>query len=169
MIDLVAIQNFQAVSDLLGTSGQPTPDQFAAIREAGYEVVVNLSMPDSPDAVPDESERITALGMEYIAIPVAWDRPNLDDLEQFFAAMERCQGRKVFVHCARNMRVSAFVFLYRVLRLDAPVEAAWREVLRIWEPNPVWQSFIWTALHPGNPDLAASSDEPLPGRLPAPR
>jgi len=161
MAELAEIQDFIAISDDLGTAGQPSPDQFAAIRAAGYEVVVNLSMPDSPGAVPDEAGRIAGLGMEYHAIPVEWERPDLDDLEQFFAVMEQCRGRRVFVHCARNMRVSAFVFLYRVLRLDAPVEAAWHDVLRIWEPTPVWQSFIWTALHPGNPDLAASPEERL--------
>jgi hypothetical protein len=40
------------------------------------------------------------------------------------------------------MRVSCFVFLYRVLRLGLPVETALQNMLAIWQPNEVWQRFI---------------------------
>jgi hypothetical protein len=50
------------------------------------------------------------------------------------------------VHCARNMRVSAFVFLYRRLCLGEPEEAASYPLREVWEPNPVWEAFIQEAL-----------------------
>ena len=53
--------------------------------------------------------------MEYVHIPVVWSLTH-KDLTRFFAALEEHRGRKVFVHCLLNMRVTAFVFLYRVLR-----------------------------------------------------
>lgn len=140
------LTNYLAISDTLGTAGQPTPEQFAAIRDAGYEVVINLAVPDSPGALPNEAELVTAQGMTYVHIPVVWESPTAEDLDRFFAVMEWNRGRKVFVHCALNMRVSCFVFLYRVLRLSVPAEEAWRSVLTIWEPNEVWQRFIEGAL-----------------------
>ena len=136
------ITNYLAISDTLGTAGQPTSDQFAAIRAARYEVVVNLAMPDSPNALPNEGELVAAEGMDYVHIPVVWESPTMADLERFFAAMDQNRGRKVFVHCALNMRVSCFVCLYRVLRLGIPVEEAWQDVLAIWEPNETWQQFM---------------------------
>jgi protein tyrosine phosphatase (PTP) superfamily phosphohydrolase (DUF442 family) len=136
------ILNFRRLSDTLGTAGQPKPEQFSTIRAAGYEVVINLAVPDSPRALPDERERVQALGMEYVHIPVVWESPTPEDVEQFFAAMDRNRGRRVFVHCALNMRVSCFVFLYRVLRLDVPVEKAWQDVLAIWEPDERWRAFV---------------------------
>lgn len=136
------LTNYLAISDALGTAGQPTAGQFAAIQAAGYQVVVNLAMPDSPGALPNEAELVTAQGMAYVPIPVVWESPTAEDLDRFFAVMDRNRGQKVFVHCALNMRVSCFVFLYRVLRLGAPVEKAWPAVRAIWEPNEIWQRFV---------------------------
>jgi protein tyrosine phosphatase (PTP) superfamily phosphohydrolase (DUF442 family) len=140
--NLSEITNYLAISDKLGTAGQPTAEQFAAIQAAGYEIVINLAMPDSTNALPNENELVTAEGMDYVHIPVVWESPTVEDLERFFAVMDQNQDRKVFVHCVLNMRVSCFVFLYRALRLGIPVEEAWQDVLAIWEPNEVWQRFV---------------------------
>lgn len=136
------ILNYLEISDALATAGQPTTHQFAAIRAAGYDVVVNLAMPDSSNALPDEHELVTAQGMDYVHIPVVWENPTLQDLEQFFHAVARYRGKRILVHCAMNMRVSAFVLLYRVLSQGARLEVAREAMLSIWEPNEVWQSFL---------------------------
>ena len=137
-----AIINFLEINPNLGTAGQPLPDEFAGIHAAGYEVVINLVPASSPDALPDEEALVKALGMEYIHIPVIWTEPTAQDLDRFFAAMDHNRVRKVFAHCVLNMRVSVFVYLYRVLRLGAAPEAAWQSVEEIWQPEDVWQQFI---------------------------
>jgi protein tyrosine phosphatase (PTP) superfamily phosphohydrolase (DUF442 family) len=136
------ILDFLQVSDAVGTGGQPTKEQFSGIKAAGYEVVVNLAMPNSPEALADEAELVTRQGMVYVHIPVVWEAPTAGDLERFFVVMDRYQGKKVFVHCMVNKRVSAFVLLYRVIRQGVPLETAREALRKIWEPNPVWQSFI---------------------------
>lgn len=75
-------------------------------------------------------------------IPVVWERPTEDDLAQFLTTMEAYGGRRIFVHCALNMRVSVFVLLYRVLRLQVPLEVARADLLSIWEPDGVWAEFM---------------------------
>jgi protein tyrosine phosphatase (PTP) superfamily phosphohydrolase (DUF442 family) len=80
--------------------------------------------------------------MEYVHIPVQFDRPTQADLSAFFAAMELHKEQKVLVHCAANMRVSAFVGLYRAIRERLPDEEAFSVMKTIWEPNPVWAAFI---------------------------
>jgi protein tyrosine phosphatase (PTP) superfamily phosphohydrolase (DUF442 family) len=140
------ILNYLLISDRLGTAGQPTADQFADIRAAGYKVVINLAMPDSTGALPDEETLVTALGMDYVHIPVVWEGPTLQDLARFFEVMEQYRDRKVFVHCAMNMRVSAFVFLYRVLHQGVPIEEARQALNQIWEPDGIWQALIELAL-----------------------
>ncbi|MBN1584257.1 MAG: protein tyrosine phosphatase family protein, partial [Anaerolineae bacterium] len=126
--------------------GQPTAEQLAAIRDAGYKVVVNLAMPDSDDALPGEADLVRELGMSYKPIPVVWTEPTLDDLKAFFETMDRQQGNKVFVHCIKNYRVSAFVFLYRVIRLGVPLRTARKAMLDVWQPNHIWQRFVDEAL-----------------------
>ena len=60
--------------------------------------------------------------------------------------MEAFDGRRVFVHCAANMRVSAFVFLYRVLRQRVPPSEAECDLHAIWQPDGVWSRFIQNQL-----------------------
>lgn len=139
---LTDIYNFLPIDADWATAGQPTVEQFAAIKAAGYEVIINLGMPDSPRAVVNEAEVVAAQGIDYVAIPVVWEAPTGADLAAFFAAMSAHQAQKRFVHCIANMRVSAFTFLYRVLVLGVPVDEARQTLHQIWEPNPIWQQFI---------------------------
>lgn len=139
---LTEIYNFLPIDARWATAGQPTVEQFAAIKAAGYEVIINLGMPDSPRAVMNEVDVVAAQGIAYVAIPVVWEAPTAADLAAFFAAMRTHQEQKRFVHCIANMRVSAFTFLYRVLVLGVPVDEARQTLHQIWEPNPIWQHFI---------------------------
>ena len=136
------IPDFLLLSETLATGGQPNEAQLAAVGAAGYEVVVNLALPTSSGALPDEAGIARAHGMKYIALPVAWEAPTVADAEAFFDAMDANAGRRVFVHCAANMRVSAFVYLYRTLRQKTPEADAVRDLHRIWEPNERWREFI---------------------------
>jgi len=136
------IQNFLEITPHLLTAGQPFEDQFNAIQAAGVQTVINLAHENSWDYIPEEREIVEGLGMAYIHIPVVWESPQPEDLQAFLAAMQRLQDQKVFVHCARNMRVSAFIYLYRVLELGEPREIALTNLQSIWQPDPVWQAFI---------------------------
>lgn len=141
-LSLNHIEQFFPISETIGTSGQPTEAQFTAIQAAGYELVINLLPPTQGEALPNEREIVTALGMEYVSIPVFWNEPSIGDIEQFFEVMEENRGRKVYVHCAANKRASTFLFLYRTLRQQMARELALQDLNRIWTPNPIWQRFI---------------------------
>lgn len=139
---LSEIINFLQISDKLATAGQPTIKQFRAIADADYETVINLALPTSDGAIANESQIVQSLGMEYIAIPVNWESPTMADLDKFLQTMEQRQQQKIFVHCAKNMRVSAFVYLYRRLRLNHNDGQAIADLHKIWQPNETWQNFI---------------------------
>lgn len=142
MSQLAGIIKFLQLSPCLATSGQPSREQLAAIGEEGYELVINLAVANYATAVADEAAVVTEHGMAYQHIPVEWEAPTPKDLQEFFAAMDANQSKKVFVHCAMNMRVSAFMFLYRVLRQGMAPEQAARDLHQIWQPIPHWQQFI---------------------------
>jgi protein tyrosine phosphatase (PTP) superfamily phosphohydrolase (DUF442 family) len=139
---LEPIHNYIQISEKIATAGQPTESQFADIRNAGYEVVVNLAMPNSTNAIAHEQDLVEAQGMEYIYMPVVWEEPKLEDIDRFFSTLEQNSDRPVFVHCALNMRVSAFVYLYRLVKQQTSDEIAKADMNRIWEPNEIWQAFI---------------------------
>jgi protein tyrosine phosphatase (PTP) superfamily phosphohydrolase (DUF442 family) len=52
--------------------------------------------------------------MIYVQIPVIWDAPKLKDVETFFKIMKSFDGEKVWVHCAKNMRVSCFIYFWQL-------------------------------------------------------
>jgi uncharacterized protein (TIGR01244 family) len=137
------IYNFRLVGPNLATSGQPSEEELAAIAAAGYEVIINIALHDDPRyALADETASVQALGLRYIHIPVQFDAPTQRDLLAFFAAMDRNRNARVWVHCAANKRVSAFLGLYRHVHLGQPLEEAFALLHDIWEPNPVWAAFI---------------------------
>ncbi len=144
MTDFTDIYHFLALTETLLTSGQPTEPQFRMLAENGVQSVINLALPTSSNALANEEQIVRELGMDYIPIPVEWENPTPENLEQFFEAMDKQGGKKTLVHCAANMRVSAFVALYRIKRLGWDREKAFQETYRIWDPfdHPAWKSLI---------------------------
>jgi protein tyrosine phosphatase (PTP) superfamily phosphohydrolase (DUF442 family) len=136
------IYNFLALSDAIGTAGQPLKEQFSAIKNAGYQVVINLALATSPQALPHEKEIVERQGMEYIHIPVVWENPRVEDALHFFDAMKAHADKKIFVHCAANKRVSAFLYLYRTIHLGINQEDATRDLHLLWVPNDGWSAFM---------------------------
>ena len=153
MSELSKIYNFAEINDNLGTAGQPTREQFPSIKEAGYQVVINLADGTSKHDIPEEADIVRELDMDYHNIPVDWENPAENDLAQFFSLMEANQAKKVFVHCIANYRVSAFVMLYRVIKRGVALSEAKAFKETIWKPEkvfPVWDSFIEKTLKSHN-------------------
>jgi protein tyrosine phosphatase (PTP) superfamily phosphohydrolase (DUF442 family) len=136
------ILNYRFISDNLCTAGQPSQQQFELILEAGFEAVINLALLISDNALDNEGSIVAALGMAYVQLPVNFKAPSDRNFHDFCHMMDLYKDRKVFVHCAANLRVSAFVYLYRVLRQNTPVPEAEGDLLAIWQPNEVWTKFM---------------------------
>lgn len=151
----MAIDDVRAFLKLgdIGTSGMPKAEHFGEIAKAGFTTVINLALPTSDNALPNESDLVTRAGMTYVHIPVLFDAPNGRDYERFEKIMKAVKGERVFVHCAANMRVSAFMFLFRLrngLTHRAEAEA---DLKKIWEPDDVWREFMNAQLPAGEQPL----------------
>lgn len=134
---LTDIYNYYPLPKGLGSSGQPSPSQFADIRAAGFDVVLNLAMPTSENALAEEGRLVSETGMTYVHIPVPWEAPSPAHLKQFFAVVDamRAQGQDVWVHCAANYRASAFVYKYLTLQHGLSPEQASTPLLTQWLPQ----------------------------------
>src|ERR1041384_2774135 len=108
-------ENTHQVFEWLWSSGQLSERDIAELPALGIEAVINLATPTSSNALAGEAELITRQGIAYVQIPVIWEKPEQYQLQQFFGALRTFENRKVWVHCAKNMRVSAFIYLYRRL------------------------------------------------------
>ena len=144
---LQKIYNVLPIHENLLTSGQPTPEQLATVAEAGYEMVLNLLPNESEAYLPEEEGIVRALGLDYYRIPVIWTAPTRANFEEFCTVMDASTHKRLYVHCAANMRVSAFLYLWRLRRNEDPVEAE-ADLTDIWTPDGVWAEFL-TQNRPG--------------------
>ena len=142
------IYNYLFLDEKLSSSGMPTAKQINSIAEAGVQVVINLAPHDVPNAVPNEEELAASLDMQYINIPVNWGTPTKEGLNIFMDAIDANKDRKIHVHCEANFRASAFISMYRILRLGWKPEDAFEVMHTIWDEDayPVWKMFIEDAM-----------------------
>lgn len=142
--------NVVPVSPGIVTSGQPDAASLARLAQEGFGAVIYLAPPTVPDAVRGEESIVRGQGLEFVNIPVDFDKPTQADFDAFAAAMDRFADRKVLVHCQVNMRASTFTFLYRaIVRREAP-ETAYEAVSRVWVPRGVWRTFAREQLRRAN-------------------
>jgi protein tyrosine phosphatase (PTP) superfamily phosphohydrolase (DUF442 family) len=129
------------------TAGLPTEGQFALLQQAGVKTVINLIPNDNPNALKNEQQIVTELGMQYHNISVDWQQPTLENVEQFFALMKANNDQPVVVHCAANYRASAFYYLYLATQQDQQVDindtlSPWGDLQKSFEEYPQWQALI---------------------------
>ena len=139
---LEGIFNVLPITNSILTSGQPTEAQLQCVRDAGYRHVINLAPQGIENALPDERRSLEALGMQYVHIPVDFKNPTEAHFVEFCEALQGLGETKVLVHCAANMRVSAFMFRYRRDILHEPTDRLLEDLHKIWEPFGVWKKFI---------------------------
>uniref|UniRef100_UPI004047CE08 protein tyrosine phosphatase family protein n=1 Tax=Aliarcobacter sp. TaxID=2321116 RepID=UPI004047CE08 len=140
------ILNYIKINELISTSGQPKIEEFKIIAQEGFEVVINLAMYNASNAIENENKVVTDLNMSYFHIPVNFEEPTLSDLKLFLNVLQSLGANKVWIHCAKNYRVSAFMYVYHKYILNTPFENIDLSIFDIWSPSPKWQQLMKTPL-----------------------
>jgi hypothetical protein len=99
-------------------------------------------MPDSSFTIENEGYIVTSLRMAYFHIPVPFDAPEKKHLILFLKLLTALDDKKVWVHCAKNYRVSAFMFHYQKLMYKLTGNRLESTVFEKWQPNDIWQQFL---------------------------
>ena len=136
------ILNYIKINELISTSGQPKIEEFDLIKDEGFEVVINLALCNASNAIENEDKVVTNLGMSYFHIPVDFENPKASDLKLFINVMQSLGANKVWVHCAKNYRVSAFMYVYHKYILHTPFEQIDLSIFDMWQPSSVWQELM---------------------------
>ena len=144
--DISDIDNYLQYSPYLSSSGQPSAQQFKAVSATGFERVVYLAFTANKTAIESEDRVVKALGMDYLHIPVDFDKPALEDFEDLASVLNRDKNIRTLVHCQINLRASAFSFLYRVIYGGVPMADAKSDLDEIWQPDKTWYRFIVNVL-----------------------
>ncbi|HEY1090751.1 MAG TPA: protein tyrosine phosphatase family protein [Burkholderiaceae bacterium] len=145
----LAPPNLLAVDAKLTTSGQPSAEWLATLKEQGFEAVIYLAPPTVEDAVREEPLIVGRQGLIWANIPIRWDSPADADFESFAALLKSLRGKKVLVHCQANYRASTLTFLYRTLVEKVEPQAAWESVAKVWTPKGAWRTLMLERLRKG--------------------
>ncbi len=136
------ILNYIKINDNISTAGQPKEAELELLVNDGFEIVINLALSNATNALDNEDKIVSALGMTYIHIPVDFEYPTKYDLKLFLSILTSLEGKKVFVHCAKNYRVSAFMYVYHKYFLKTPFDEIDLSLLEEWGPSPIWQDIM---------------------------
>lgn len=141
-MNLGTILNYIKINDNISTSGQPSKEEFEIILKHDFDVVINLALSTATNALDNEDKIVSQLGMSYIHIPVDFENPKKDDLKLFLTLLSSLEGKKVFVHCALNYRVSAFMYVYHKYFLQTPFDNINLTMMEEWSPSEAWQELM---------------------------
>jgi protein tyrosine phosphatase (PTP) superfamily phosphohydrolase (DUF442 family) len=136
------ILNYVKINELIATSGQLKIAEFEFVANEGFEVIINLAKHNSSNAIENEDKIVSELNMTYIHIPVDFENPKLSDLKLFINILQSLETNKVWIHCAKNYRVSAFMYVYHKYVLHTPFEEINLSIFDIWQPSLVWQELM---------------------------
>jgi len=136
------ILNYVKINELISTSGQPKIEELELIANEGFEVVINLAVATTSNALVNEDKIVSYLNMSYIHIPVNFENPKISDLKLFLNILQSLGANKVWIHCAKNYRVSAFMYVYHKYILHTPFEQIDLSIFDIWQPSLIWQELM---------------------------
>ncbi len=127
------IKAWQRIDALLTTSGALREGDIAKLAAIGTRHVINLAMPDSPEALGQERELLAQAGIAYTAITVPFGDLQEEHYRRFVSVLESA-ARPAHIHCIMNWRVSAFLYRYHCEHGMESGEA--RQLMaRQWEPD----------------------------------
>ena len=130
------------INPRLVTSGQPSLEALARLREQGFEAVLYLAPPTVSDAIRDEALIVAKQGLTFVNIPIKFDEPTEKDFEAVSSVLSAFAKRKMLVHCQINLRASSMVFLHRVIAGKEDPRVAYDAVAKVWSPDGAWKSLM---------------------------
>jgi protein tyrosine phosphatase (PTP) superfamily phosphohydrolase (DUF442 family) len=120
----------------LVTAGQPTDAHFAALREAGCELVLDGRDPMEPRPFPDEAEVVRAAGMEYVNLPLPHVPVDDEPLRRVRELLAAQRGRPTLFHCNSGNRTGATMIPYLMLDRAVSEDDAVAAALRMGTRDP---------------------------------
>jgi len=137
-----AIDRFREETPLLATAAQPKAEHFDWLRAQGYEAIVNISTPTARNFVADEPRLVMEKGMTYVHVPVDCSALAEDHYRLVSGVLKSVEGKKVLLHCAGNVKASAFAHLFRVKELGQDAGTLRSELRQREWHEPKWYAYF---------------------------
>jgi uncharacterized protein (TIGR01244 family) len=117
----------QQITPEITIGGQPHTADIKALKERGFQTVINLRAPDEKNLLEDEKRLVEESGMDYASIPVT---PQLLDeaaVHRFATSVAPKSSQPVYVHCGSGGRAGLLALLHLAIDNGWTVEQALQE------------------------------------------
>ena len=138
----LSIDNYYHYTDKLASGAQPSEAQFADLKEAGFEAIVNLSPVNTHNAMPAEAAVVDNTGMAYVHFPVDCSNLQAHHYSTFEGIMNGMRDKKIFVHCGGNIKSSCLIHMYHVLANGMDEAESLGTLLKIHQPEEKWYDYF---------------------------
>ncbi|MFA3128435.1 protein tyrosine phosphatase family protein [Acinetobacter pittii] len=140
---LSQIPAFSIIHEHLFSSAQPSAEQLKLIKEFGCSTVINLALTNASSHLENEDRICLDLGLNYIHIPIDWEMPSAEQCLLVLDLIDHLvQNEIIWIHCAKNKRVSCLMYVYRQFYMNMDMPTSQDLLHEIWEPNETWTGLI---------------------------
>lgn len=139
-----SIDRYVEETPLLATAGQPKAEHLDWLKAQGFEAVVNISTPTARNFVADEPRLVMEKGMAYVHVPVDCSALEADQYRLVSGVLKSMEGKKVLLHCAGNVKASAFAHIFRVKELGHDGESLRGKLRQQGWHEPKWYAYFET-------------------------
>jgi len=128
--DVPPIRSFMRVTTEFCTGGQPRLEHFAQLKAEGVRAVLNLRTPGEHRAA-EEQDAVQKAGLKYFNIPVEYQHPVPEQVDEFLKITDDPANRPMFIHCTAAIRVGAFWMIRRAVRDGLTPDAALEDAKKV--------------------------------------
>ena len=122
----IKIKNFGQMDERFYRGAQPKEKDYESLNALGVKTVIDLR--DDPESY--EKQKVEALGMRYVNIPMSDKHyPRSDQIDQFIKLVGDPSTGKFFVHCAGGRhRTGVMGAVYRFTHYDWNFDQVYTEM-----------------------------------------
>ncbi|MEO1164958.1 MAG: hypothetical protein AAFV98_14315 [Chloroflexota bacterium] len=76
------IDKYTPISENLAMAGQPSENQFKAIRDAGFQLVIRLRIREIESVIENEEKMASRVGLLFEEIPISVKSPTQEAFDK---------------------------------------------------------------------------------------
>lgn len=102
-----------AVSEHISVAGQLSPTQIECLLSQGFQAAINLRPYEEAGASPEDSQRVAAMGLPYVHLPVTPSAITQGVIEQVIQTMHDLP-KPLLVYCRSAFRATFMTLIYGI-------------------------------------------------------
>lgn len=106
--------NYRRLGPGLGTSGQPSRETVARLKELGFRTAINLRAPS--EGIEADRKAVEKQGLRFVSVPVTPETFHVEDAKKVAAVIGDPKAGPVLLYCSSSNRVGGVIAVVESLK-----------------------------------------------------